>query len=187
MEQNVSALTQNVCSPTTRICMIETGATSASGGSGLASSQDADLILSRTRWRKCFLLHFLCEQIHAGVSTWLKKFWATTNALASNKPTRIHCKTGSLSARLVLETRAKCQDFVARYKDDGITNEVDSIFYNTSTKILVRQSNHLKIEKLEDDLHHFGKRCPQSYKKSSLNEMPKVLSLSPHLTSVRKS
>ena len=47
--------------------------------------------------------------------------------------------------------------------------------------------SHLKIEKFEDDLHLFGKFCPQSYKKSSQNEMLKILSLSPHLTSVHKS
>ena len=53
-------------------------------------------------------------------------------------------KTGSLPARLVFETRAKCQDFVARYKDDGIPYEVDSPFCNTSTNITVRQSKSLK-------------------------------------------
>ena len=47
--------------------------------------------------------------------------------------------------------------------------------------------SHLKIEKFEDDLHLFGKFCPQCYKKSSQNEMLKILSLSPHLTSVHKS
>ena len=43
------------------------------------------------------------------------------SAPALIKPTTIHCKTGSMSARLVFETRAKCQDSVARYKDDGNT------------------------------------------------------------------
>ena len=47
--------------------------------------------------------------------------------------------------------------------------------------------NHLKIEKLENDLQHFGKFCPQTYKDNSLNKMPKLLSLSPHLTSAHKS
>ena len=55
-------------------------------------------------------------------------------------PTRIHCKTSSMSARLVLETRDKCQDFVARYKDDGSSNEVDSPFCNASIYITVRES-----------------------------------------------
>ena len=94
--------------------------------------------------RSPVLLHFPCEQYHAGVPTWLEKFWATTNAPAFHKPTRIHCKTGSLSARLVFETRAKCQDSVARYKDDGISYEVDSPFCNVSTKVRDRQSKSLE-------------------------------------------
>ena len=63
---------------------------------------------------------------------------------AYNKPVRIHCKAGSVSARLVFETRAKSQDFVARYKDDGIPCEVDSPFCNTSTNIAVRQSKSIE-------------------------------------------
>ena len=39
---------------------------------------------------------------------------------AYNKLVRIHYKAGSVSVSLVFETRAKCQDFIARYKDDGI-------------------------------------------------------------------
>ena len=53
---------------------------------------------------------------------------------------RIHCKTGSASAQLVFEKRAECQEFVARFKDDGLTYKVDSLFCNTSATILVRQS-----------------------------------------------
>ena len=37
------------------------------------------------------------------------------------------------SARLVFETRAKCQDFVARNKDDGIPDEIDSPFCSAKT------------------------------------------------------
>ena len=60
------------------------------------------------------------------------------------------------------------------------------------TKMMVSPTNlivqfHLKIEKLEDEMHHFGKFCPQSYKKSYLNEMFKMLTLSPHLTFVHRS
>ena len=69
---------------------------------------------------------------------------ATTNAPSFNKPITIHCKTGSLSARLVFETRAKCQDFVALFKDDGIPYAVDSPFCNTSTNITVRQPKSLE-------------------------------------------
>ena len=94
--------------------------------------------------RSAVLLRFPCKQFHAGVSSCLNEFCASTNTPAINKPVRIHCKTGSLSARRVFETRAKCQDFVARYKDDGITYEVDIPFCNISTKITVRQSKSLE-------------------------------------------
>ena len=94
--------------------------------------------------RSAVLPHFPCQQFHAGVSTWLEKFWATTNAPAFHKPIRIHCKTGSLYARLVFETRAKCQDFVARYMD-GIPYAVDSPLCSISTNITVRQSKLQEI------------------------------------------
>ena len=45
-----------------------------------------------------------------------------------------------MSVRLVFESRSKCQDFVARYKDDGIPYEIDSPFCNAKTTIAVRQS-----------------------------------------------
>ena len=81
----------------------------------------------------------------------------TANASASSKLTRIHRKTGSLSARLVFETRAKCQEFVPRCKDDGTPFEVDSPFCDISTKITVRQSKSL------EDLE-IGKRCAPLWK-----------------------
>ena len=55
-----------------------------------------------------------------------------TGSLGSNGPgssdklVAIHYKAGFVSATLVFETRAKCQDFVARDKDDGIPCEIDS-------------------------------------------------------------
>ena len=52
----------------------------------------------------------------------------------------IHSDAGSMSVRLVFETRGKCQDFVARYKDDGILYEIDSPFCCAKTTITVRQS-----------------------------------------------
>ena len=52
---------------------------------------------------------------------------------AYNKPVRNHCKAGSVSVRLVFETRAKCQDFVDRCKDDGIPFAIDSPFCCTNT------------------------------------------------------
>ena len=102
-----------------------------------------------------------------------------------SKPTRIHCKTASLT-RLVFETRAKCQDFVARYKDDGI-HQVDSPFCNSSTNITVRQSTSLEDREIGRGLRRCGKLWSQSFMKSSLNEMLKIFSLSLHLTHVHKS
>ena len=44
----------------------------------------------------------------------------------------------------VFESRAKCQDFVVRCKDNGIPNEIDSPFCNTKTAITVRQSKTIE-------------------------------------------
>ena len=49
-----------------------------------------------------------------------------------------------MSGRLVFETRAKCQDYVARHKDDGISFEIDSPFCCAKTTISVRQSKSLE-------------------------------------------
>ena len=46
----------------------------------------------------------------------------------------------SVSARLVFETRPKCQDFVARNKDDGIPYEINRRFCCAKTTITARQS-----------------------------------------------
>ena len=52
----------------------------------------------------------------------------TTNIPAPKMPVRIHCKAFSTAARLALEARSKCQDFVARFKDDGLPDTVDRPF-----------------------------------------------------------
>ena len=46
--------------------------------------------------------------------------------------------------RLVFETRAKCQDFGARYKDDGIRYELDSPFCSVKTTIAVCESKSIE-------------------------------------------
>ena len=63
---------------------------------------------------------------------------------ACNKPVRIHCKAGPVSVRLVFETRGKSQDFIARYKDDGIPNAINSPFCCANTNIIVRQSKSIE-------------------------------------------
>ena len=101
--------------------------------------------------RSAVFLQFPCEQFHAGVSTWLDAFVATTKISVNNMPIRVHLKTGSLSARLVFETRAKCQDFVARFKDDDFSYVVDCPFGRANASILVRQS-------FSPEYREFGRR-----------------------------
>ena len=55
-----------------------------------------------------------------GITKWTNNLWEESNMPAYNKLVRIHYKAGSVSVSRVFETRAKCQDFIARYKDDGI-------------------------------------------------------------------
>ena len=90
--------------------------------------------------RSAVLLRFPCEQHHKGITKWINDLWEKSNMPAYNKPVRIHCKADSVSARLVFETRAKCQDFVARYKDDGIPYTINSPCCCANTTIAVRQS-----------------------------------------------
>ena len=80
-----------------------------------------DTIRSQSRTVQLYIfLRFPCEQYHIGITKWINTLWETSNIPAHNKPVTIHRKASSVTARLVFETRAKCQDFVARYKDDGI-------------------------------------------------------------------
>ena len=75
--------------------------------------------------RSAVLLRFPCEQYHKGITKWMNTLWEESNTPADNRPVRIHCKAGSTSVRLVFESRAKCQDFVVRYKNNGIPCEID--------------------------------------------------------------
>ena len=68
---------------------------------------------------------------------------------ACNKPFRNHCKAGSVSVRLVFETRAKCQDLIARKKDDGIPFAINTLF-------CCANPNHLKTERSEINLRFCG-------------------------------
>ena len=49
-----------------------------------------------------------------------------------------------MSVRLVFETRGKCQDFVVRYKDDGIPYVINSPFWCANATITVRQSRSIE-------------------------------------------
>ena len=57
-----------------------------------------------------FLLLFPCEQYLKGITKWIDNLWDESKMQACNKPVRIHRKAGSVSVRLVFETRGKCQD-----------------------------------------------------------------------------
>ena len=95
--------------------------------------------------RSAVLLRFLlCEQYLKGITKWIDTFWDESNMQACNKPVRIHCKAGSVSVRLVFETRGECQDFVARCKDDGIPDAINSPFCRASSTIVVRQSRSIE-------------------------------------------
>ena len=126
----------------------------------------------------CF---FPCEQYHAGVSTWLEKFWATTNAPVSSKRTRI-CPQG-LSLKQELSVKNLWPDtwrMVSHMR----------LIVHFVTPVPISQSaspSQLRIEKLEDALHLCGKLWPQNSRRFSLNEMLKIFSLSLHLMYVHKS
>ena len=57
---------------------------------------------------------------------------------------KIHCQAGSVSVRLVFETRGKCQDFVVRFLDDGIPVAINSPFCCANTTITLRQSKSIE-------------------------------------------
>ena len=137
--------------------------------------------------RSAVLLRFPCEQYHQGITMWINDLWAKSNMHAHNKPVIIHCKAGSVSARLVFETRAKCQDFVARYKDDGISYSINSPSVAPIQISLSAIPNHLKTERLENNLRHCGENWLTNLKCSSLMEMAKVHSSFQHLMLAPKS
>ena len=83
---------------------------------------------------------FFATQCFAGVSAWLKKTVATVDMPAADMLVRIHCKTCTTSVRLVFSTRAKCEEFVATYRDDGLLYAVDGPWCDTRATFIVRQS-----------------------------------------------
>ena len=87
-------------------------------------TQDGDLICSQILMMKMLKVPFYwIFFVNNAIPEYLlgsKKILATTDMPTPNMPVRIHCKTGTTFARLVFETRAKCQDLMARFKDDGL-------------------------------------------------------------------
>ena len=66
----------------------------------------------------------------------------------TEQPERVHCKRGTKSVRIVFVTRAKCQDFVVRFKDDGLPYMVNGPPGNATSKILVRQSRSPELREI---------------------------------------
>ena len=124
MEQNFSAITA-------RMCKFETRAASASNVSGSARSWptlehvdgstaarfhgpgssddnkntrrrlDPSSSAEDEQSRSAVLFRFPCEQYLKGVTQWIDTLWDESGMLACDKPTRIHCKAGSVSVRLL--------------------------------------------------------------------------------------
>ena len=130
--------------------------------------------------RSAVLLRFLlCEQYLKGITKWIDTFWDESNMQACNKPVRIHCKAGSVSVRLVFETRGECQDFVARKKDDGIPYAINSPFCRASSTIAVCVNpDQLKTERWENTLRSCGRCWLNSLEFFFLMKMTKVFSFS---------
>ena len=99
--------------------------------------------------RSAVLLRFPCEQYHKGITKRIHNLREESNMPAYKKPVRIHCTAGSVSVWLVFETRTKCQDFTARYKDDGIPYAINSHLCCTNQISLSANPNQLKTERLE--------------------------------------
>ena len=106
---------------------------------------DADLILSRTQRMNIADVPYYFS-FHVNTSTLVCLLCSRSSGqrptyqLSTSLPEFI-AKQAPFPAGLYLKQEpAKCQDFVARCKDDGVRSEVDSPICNTSTKILVRQS-----------------------------------------------
>ena len=108
------------------------------------------------------LLQFLKTNVHGvpsdydsllnnttkGIQSGSIHFWEESNRPAHNEPVRIHCKAGSVSARFVFETRAKCQDSVARFLK-MIVSSYQLKVHSETPKQLSRSANssHLKTRK----------------------------------------
>ena len=125
--------------------------------------------------RCAVLLRFPSEQCLTGMYAWRKKTLDPTD-----QQERVHCKRGTKSARVVFTTRAKCDDFVVRFKDDSLPYSVNSLICIATSTILVRQSRSPEWREIGRLLHRFGKLWLQNYKTISLNMTPKALMLFQH-------
>ena len=114
--------------------------------------------------RSAVLLWFPCEQYDKGITKWIDNLWEESNIPAYNKLVRIHCKAGSVSVRLVFETRGKCEDFVVQFQDDGIPYAINSPFCCANTTITVRQSRSIEDREIGKQFAHVWKELADQHK-----------------------
>ena len=104
------------------------------------------------------------EQYLKGMTKWTDTLLDESNMQAWNKPVRIHCKAGSVSVRLVFETRGKCQDIIVRYEDDGIPFTINSPFCCSKTTITVVQSRSIEEREIGKQLKPLWKELADQLK-----------------------
>ena len=79
-------------------------------GTVFSGSMAPDLILSQNQMMRISEVSFYCSSHLKKFQRWrvylVRQVLATTNLFTPNMPVRIHCKTGSTSARLVLQEMA---------------------------------------------------------------------------------
>ena len=137
--------------------------------------------------RSAFLFRFPCEQYLKGITKWIHTLWEESSMLACNKLVRIHCKAGSVSVRLVFETRGIYQDFVTRYKDDSIPFAINSPFCCTNTTITVRQSRSIEDREIGKQFVPLWQALAEQLKVLFRMKMMKVYSSSLRLILAHKS
>ena len=87
---------------------------------------------------------------------WINNMWENQTFQSFINQSEFIAKQDPYTARLAFETGAKCQDFVARYKDDGIPCEIDSPFCCAKTTMTVRQAKSFEDRRSESNLRLGG-------------------------------
>ena len=143
---------------TARLCEVEINAASASHVSGSARSW-AKRWLYRFPWSRIDedLTHTPAPKMNnhevasKGSQIGSTTFGKNPICQCARNLSEFIAKEGPCQSCLFFETRAKCQDFVARYEDDGIDNAINRPFSCANTNSMFRQSK--SIEDLEIGRH----------------------------------
>ena len=190
LSQSVATITTQIASVeqvvgglAARVAALEGGAVSASGVSGSAGSwpllegstatgsqvlltktekQDADSTKTQVQMMKMheapFSYGFLVSNAFLARTRGLKR-----HSLQPTSQKGSTAKEELNSDRIVFETRAKCQDFVARSKI--LTYSVNSLFETPRVQFLFNNPVHLICERSVESLRRSGKFWLQNYKK----------------------